>query len=142
MSRLVPAVLLIAGTLAAADADTIIGMEKAWVSAVLKKDIAALDSLLSKDLLYGHASNVLDTKDSYLGKLKSGAQVYRTMEQRKLQVRMHGATAVTHSWMHVTGTNPQGEFDDRIMMLHVWVKQGRGWKLAGHQTARVDKLPD
>ncbi|MEZ5352579.1 MAG: nuclear transport factor 2 family protein [Bryobacteraceae bacterium] len=118
------------------------GLEKQWVSAVVNKDIPALDRLLSPDLLYGHASGVLDTKASYLEKLKSGAQVYRSLEQRKLEVRMHGSTAVTHSWVHVTGTNPQGEFDDKIMMLHVWINEGGSWKLAGHQTARVDKLPD
>ncbi|MEZ5400703.1 MAG: nuclear transport factor 2 family protein [Bryobacteraceae bacterium] len=134
--------LVFAGALNAAGNTEIEAMEKQWAAAVVKKDIAALERILSPDLLYGHASNVLDTKTSYIGKLKSGAQVYRTFEQRKLQVKMHGSAAVTHSWVHVTGTNPQGEFDDKIMMLHVWVKDGGVWKLAGHQTARVDRLPD
>ncbi len=134
-------VLITVGALGA-DTAAVEGMEKQWVQAVLKKDLGALDRLLSADLLYGHASNVLDTKASYIAKLKSGAQVYRTLEQRKLQVKMHGSTAVTHSWVHVTGVNAEGQFDDKIMMLHVWVREGGGWKLAGHQTARVDKLPD
>lgn len=117
-------------------------LDKAWLKAVLAKDVAALDKMYAKDLIYAHASGIVDTKAEYLEKLKSGRQHYKTMEQRKVSVRFHGDTAITHSWTHVTGTNAQGPFDDKIMMIHVWVKKPAGWILAAHQTTRVDKLPD
>lgn len=117
-------------------------LDKAWIKAVLGRDIAALDRMLATDLIYGHATGVVDTKQSYLDKLKGGRQVYRSLEQRKVSVRIHGDAAVTHSWTHVTGVNPAGPFDDKIMMIHVWVKKGGTWQLLGHQTTKVDKLPD
>ena len=52
-----------------------------------------------------------------------------------------GDSAITHSWMRVTGVNPQGPFDDKVMMVHCWVLKGGQWKLAAHQTTRVDKMP-
>jgi ketosteroid isomerase-like protein len=142
ISRL--AVLLVCAAIAALpqSVSEIEGLEKAWQKAVLAKDTAALGRLLSDDLFYGHASGILDTKPVYLEKLKSGRQKYASFDQRSLKIKLHGNTAVTHSWVRVTGVNQDGPFDDKIMMLHVWVKNAAGWQLAGHQTARVDKLPE
>jgi ketosteroid isomerase-like protein len=120
-------------------------LDAAWGKAIVAKDIATLDKLLADDLIYGHASNVVDTKKTYLEKIRGGKQVYATLERKKVSVRMleGGNTAITHSWMHVTGVNPQGKFDDIVMMLHVWNKRGSaGWKLVAHQTAKVDRIPD
>ena len=116
-------------------------LDKSWSSAILAKDTAALDKLLDADLVYAHASGVVDTKPQYLTKIKSGRQLYKTFEQRKVSVKMHGDTAVTQSWARVTGVNQDGPFDDKIMLLHVWMKKGAAWRLVAHQTARVDKLP-
>jgi ketosteroid isomerase-like protein len=119
----------------------IIDMDKAWVKAVLSKDVAALDRILADKLIYAHASGVIDTKKAYLTKLGSGRQVYKSLDQKIAKVELHGDTALTQSWVRVTGVNQDGPFDDKIMMMHVWLKQNGVWKLAGHQTARVDKLP-
>ena len=117
-------------------------LDDRWGKAIVARDAAALDKLLSGDLIYGHASGVLDTKASYMGKIKSGKQVYATLERKNVQVRiLDSNNAVTHSWMHVTGTNQDGKFDDKVMMLHIWNKRGGEWRLAGHQTARVQAMP-
>lgn len=117
-------------------------LDHAWATAIMEKDVSQLDLLLADDLIYGHASGVLDTKSSYLEKVGSGKQIYKSLEQKNVLVRLLGSdAAVTHSWMHVTGTNPNGSFDDKVMMLHVWIKRDNSWKLVGHQTAKVDKIP-
>ena len=131
--------LLLAASLAGSQVSEIEKLDQEWIKAVLSKDLAALDRMLAPDLVYAHASGVVDTKSTYLEKLRSGRQVYKSMEQRKVSVRRHGsATAVTHSWMRVTGVNAQGPFDDKVMMLHVWVTSGGSWRLAAHQTTRVE----
>ena len=122
---------------------TIEKLDAAWGKAILAKDVAQLDKLLSADLIYGHASGVLDTKKNYLDKIQSGRQIYQTLEQKKIIVRLQGNdNAVTHSWMHMAGVNAAGKFDDKLMMLHVWAKQNGVWHLVAHQTAKVDKIPD
>jgi ketosteroid isomerase-like protein len=113
-------------------------VEKNWASKVLAADTAALDRMMADDIIYAHASGVIDTKASYLEKLKSKRQVYKTLEhQKKLETRMHGDTAITHGVIRVTGINPAGNFDDTVMMIHVWVKRGGEWKLAAHQTTKI-----
>lgn len=131
-------------TFLAIDAAGVAKLDDAWGKAIVAKDAAKLEALLSPDLIYGHASGVLDTKKSYLDKIKAGKQVYASLVQKHVKVQLLNATtALTHSWMHVTGTNASGKFDDKVMLLHVWVTKdgGRTWQLAAHQTAKVDSIP-
>jgi hypothetical protein len=37
----------------------------------------------------------------------------------------------------MTGTNDAGPFNDHVMMMHIWVKQGAAWRLAAHQTTKI-----
>lgn len=116
-------------------------LDKAWTEAVLKKDFAALDKMLAPNLVYAHATGIVDTKQSYIEKIRGGKQVYKTMAQQNVTAHKYGNAAVTHSWMRVTGVNQAGPFDDKVMLLHMWVKSAAGWQLVAHQTTRVDKLP-
>jgi ketosteroid isomerase-like protein len=116
-------------------------LEKAWLQAIQTPDAAALDRLLASDLIYGHASGVVDTKSTYIEKIRLRRQVYKKAQQINLTIRMHGDSAVTHCWAIMAGTNPAGPFDDRVMMMHAWARKPDGWKLVAHQTTKVDKLP-
>lgn len=131
-------------TLLAIDAAGVAKLDDAWGKAIVAKDAAKLEAMLSPDLIYGHSNNVLDTKKSYLDKIRAGRQVYASLEQKNVKVQiLNPSTAITHSWMHVTGTNASGKFDDNVMLLHVWVSKdgGKTWQLAAHQTAKVDRIP-
>jgi len=112
-------------------------VEKNWAGRVLANDLAALDKIMTSDIIYAHASGVIDTKAQYLDKLRQKRQVYKSLEHQKIDTRMHGSTAITHSIVRVTGTNPAGPFDDKVMMIHVWIKHGSEWRLAAHQTTRI-----
>ncbi len=117
-------------------------LDDRWGKAIVAHDVATLEKLLADDLIYGHASGVLDTKEKYIAKIQSGKQVYAALERKNVQVRILDANnAVTHSWSHVTGTNQDGKFDDKLMMLHIWTRRKGAWQLVGHQTARVQALP-
>ena len=43
----------------------------------------------------------------------------------------------THSIARMTGRNDAGPFDDHLMIIHLWVKQGGTWQLAAHQTTKI-----
>jgi ketosteroid isomerase-like protein len=140
--RIIVAALVFAGLLGAETKAEILALDQAWRKAILAKDAAALDKMLADDLVYGHATGIVDTKATYIAKVKSGKQLYQTLEQKKVTVNLYGASALTHSWMHVTGINQDGKFDDKVMLIHVWVKQNGTWRLAGHQTTKVATIPD
>ena len=122
---------------AATAEDEIRNAEKSWISAVKSRDIAALDKLFTPELIYGHASGAIETKQKYLDRLKSGKQRYDTMEIESVKIVMYGNSAVAHSIARFTGVNDSGKFDDHLMLLHTWVKQKGAWQLAAHQTAKI-----
>jgi hypothetical protein len=139
--RLFLVLVLTALACLAQDKAAILALDKQWSDAIVKGDTAALEKLLSDDLVYAHATGILDTKTSYLAKIKERRQVYKSFEQHKPTVNIYKDSAVTFSYVRVTGTNQAGLFDDKVMLIHFWVKQNNTWRLAAHQTTKIDKLP-
>ena len=139
--RLFLVLLLTALACLAQDKSAILALDKQWSDAIIKGDTTTLDKLLADDLVYAHATGIVDTKTSYLAKIKERRQVYKSFEQHKPIVNIYKDSAVTFSYVRVTGTNQAGLFDDKIMLIHFWVKQNNSWRLAAHQTTKIDKLP-
>jgi ketosteroid isomerase-like protein len=138
---LIRLLLLSAVACLAQDKAFVLALDKQWSDAIVKSDTATLEKLLADDLVYAHATGIIDTKKSYIAKIKERRQVYKSFEQRNPVVNIYKDSAVTFSHVRVTGTNQAGAFDDKIMLIHFWVKQNNAWRLAGHQTTKVDKLP-
>lgn len=111
--------------------------ERAWARAVVQRDFAALEKILAPDLIYAHSTGIIENKQQYLGKLRSGVQRYDAIEHKMVTVRLYGDAAVVHSQVTMRGVNASGPFNDRLMMLHVWIKQGGAWRLAAHQTTKL-----
>jgi len=138
---LIRLLLLSAVACLAQDKAFVLALDKQWSDAIVKSDTATLEKLLADDLVYAHATGIIDTKKSYIAKIKERRQVYKSFEQRNPVVNIYKDSAVTFSHVRVTGTNQAGVFDDKIMLIHFWVKQNNAWRLAGHQTTKIDKLP-
>jgi ketosteroid isomerase-like protein len=113
--------------------------EKAWAQAVVAQDWAAVDKILGEKLIYAHATGGIESKKQYLDRVRSGAQKYDTINHESTRIVVYGDSAVTHSIMRMAGATNGAPFNDHLMMMHVWEKQGGSWKLAAHQTT---KLPD
>lgn len=111
--------------------------EKAWASAVMRRDAAALERILDDALIYAHSTGVVESKAQYLARLLSAAQRYDLIEHLKLTVKLHGDAAVAHAQVHMKGEADKRPFDDRLMMLHLWIKRGGQWRLAAHQTTKL-----
>jgi ketosteroid isomerase-like protein len=111
--------------------------EKAWAKAVVARDWAAVDKILDDKLIYAHATGGIESKKQYLDRVRSGAQKYDTINHESIRVVIYGDSAVTHSIMRMAGTTNGTPFNDHLMMLHVWVKQGGSWRLAAHQTTKL-----
>ena len=62
MRLFVPFLIMALNLCAATAEDEIRNAEKSWISAVKSRDIAALDKLFTPELIYGHASGAIETK--------------------------------------------------------------------------------
>lgn len=138
MTKLAIVLSLCAGAmLAAGPEDAILNADKQWASAVKAKDVAALDKIFTPGLIYAHATGIIEDKQKYMDRLKSGKQRYDDIQIESSKVVMYGDSAVSHSIVRTIGTNDKGPFNDHVMMIHFWVKQSGSWRLAGHQTTRI-----
>ena len=56
----------------AGNGQKVIDLDKQRMDAMAKKDLAALNTLISDDLVYTHSSARLDTKKTLIGNMESG----------------------------------------------------------------------
>ncbi|GIU75291.1 MAG: hypothetical protein KatS3mg004_2378 [Bryobacteraceae bacterium] len=112
--------------------------ERGWARGVTTNDFALLERVLAPDLVYTHSNGVVDSRDSYIGKLRDGAIRYLKVDYSELKVReITPDVALTHCRVQVT-TNQQGrEVTDRLALLHVFRKSRGQWQMVAHQSAKL-----
>lgn len=120
--------------LAATPEEEIRAAEKKWADAVVARDYAALDKIYTPALIYAHSTGAIENRQKYMDRLKSGAQKYDGIKQESIQIVPYGDSVVSHTILRMTGSNASGPFNNRVMAMHLWVKQNGAWRLAAHQT--------
>jgi len=131
--------LLAAPLFAAEDASKAVeAAERGWAEGITKNDFALLDKVLANDLTYTHSNLLVDTKESYIGNLKSGKSKYTSVDYSKLTVQVLSKdTAITICRAKVT-TLANGKPNPMdLSFLHVFKKNGKQWQLVAHQSARL-----
>ena len=73
---------------------TIIDLDRKRMTAMAQKDVATLNALLADDLVYTHSTARLDTKQSLIGNMESGATVYTAVEPSDVKAQDLGDTVV------------------------------------------------
>jgi ketosteroid isomerase-like protein len=107
------------------------------VQALLSNDFAALEDLLADDLTYVHSNGHLDTKDTYIGVLRSGATRYLSMEMSGLSVRADGNAAVVAGTFEARVQTRNGEMNPKPRVLIVYVKRDGRWQMLAWQSTNI-----
>jgi ketosteroid isomerase-like protein len=137
MTRLLAGLLTSMALWAASPEEDLRTAETQWSDAVKTRDFTALEKIFTPELIYAHSSGAIETKEKYLERLKSGKQRYDSFTYESTKVVVYKEAAVVHAVVRITGQNDAGPFNDHLMMMHMWVKQGGAWRLAAHQTTKV-----
>lgn len=118
-------------------ADEALNAERMRHAAQTSGDFAAMEKIFSPDLVYVHSSSVVDTKQSYIESMRSGAVVYKVMTQTDVEVRTFGCVAI------LTGN---GKYDVRVngkdvtvpLRFHsVWKKSDGAMQYVSWQSTRI-----
>ena len=112
--------------------------ERGWAKGVTTNDFALLEKILADDLTYTHSTGAADTKQSYIGNLKSGKSKYVKVdyEQLKVQVLTKDVAITICRAQFVTMADGKPN-PAHLSLLHVFRKKGGQWQLVAHQSARL-----
>jgi ketosteroid isomerase-like protein len=110
-----------------------------FIAAVQKNDVSGAGRYLSDDLIYTHSTGVVETKNEYLAKLRTGDQKYSGIEFLNPKIRTWGNAAVLNTQARMTGASKGVPFDNTLFLMQVWVKQGNDWRMVAHQTTMKPK---
>lgn len=115
----------------------VLAAEDARYRAMLDADMDALDALCADELSYAHSSGIRDTKQEYLGKVRSGYYRYRRIDHPVERVEVVGDTAIVAGRMtadlEVDGTPKT--IDN--LALAVWVRRDGQWQLLGYAPTQL-----
>ncbi|MBT3536251.1 MAG: nuclear transport factor 2 family protein [Rhodospirillaceae bacterium] len=119
--------------------DRVIALDKERMQAMADKDIAKLNNLLCNDLIYTHSSARLDTKQSLIGAMESGATVYTAVEPSDVVAQDLGAAVVLtgNAKISVNINGAANVFGVRF--TDVYQNQNGNWRMVTWQST---KLPD
>jgi ketosteroid isomerase-like protein len=115
----------------------VIQLEKDWANALVKADTAALDKLYADSLVYTHSSGAVDDKATYIANIKSGKSKYEMVDLSDFKVNVYGDTAISFSTGKLRVLTGGQTLNNTLKIIHVYVKQGKDWRMVAHQTTRV-----
>ncbi len=113
-------------------------LEEAWRNALLKSNIALMDSLLADDFMAITPSGTLQTKEQTLANLRSGRVHFTALDVSDRKVRFYGTTAQVTSLAKVKGTSGDGDISGCYRYTRVYVRDARGkWKIVSFEASRI-----
>ena len=120
-----------------ANGDKIIALDKERMQAMADKDIAKLNNLICKDLIYTHSSARLDTKQSLIGAMESGATVYTSVVPSDVVAQDLGDVIVLTgaAQISVSANGTPNSFGVRF--TDVYQNQNGAWRMVAWQSTKL-----
>lgn len=121
----------------ASNAQKIIDLDKRRMDAMAQKDMATLNTLLSDGLVYTHSSARLDTKQSLIGAMQSGATVYSAVEPSDVKATNCGDAVVLTGVARIRVTSNGKPNAFTVRFTDVYANKGGQWQMVAWQSTRV-----
>jgi ketosteroid isomerase-like protein len=113
-------------------------LEETWRNAMLKANVAAMDSLLADDYMAILPNGTLQTKEQALASLRAGTTHVTSIGISDRKVRFYGVTALITSRAEVVGTSATGDFSGSYRYTQVYVRDKQGtWKIVSFEANRI-----
>jgi len=113
------------------DAD-IAALESELRGAQLSADVAALDRLISEELLFTGPDGSLATKADDLAAYRQGVMRVASHEPEDLRVRRVGSdVAVVALRTRMTGSYAGTSYDVTARYTRIWAREGGRWRVVG-----------
>jgi len=119
--------------------DMIIALDRERMQAMADKNVARLKELLCKDLIYTHSSARLDTKESLIGAMESGATVYTSVKPSDVLAQDLGDAVVLTGAAQINVVSNGNPNSFGVRFTNVYHNQNGNWRMVAWQST---KTPD
>ncbi|HET6724014.1 MAG TPA: nuclear transport factor 2 family protein [Chitinophagaceae bacterium] len=105
--------------------------------ALLQNDEKILQTILHKEVSYGHSNGWIQNKNDILNDFTSGKLIYNKIENNSSAI-----VTISKKYATVkTNTNAEGvvngtAFNLRLHIMQFWIKTKKGWQLIARQSAK------
>jgi ketosteroid isomerase-like protein len=123
----------------AGNGQMIIELDRKRMVAMAEKDVATLNAVLADDLVYTHSSARLDTKQSLIGAMQSGATVYSSVEPSDVVAQDCGDAVVLTGVARISVSSGGKPMKFGVRFTDVYAKRGGQWQMVTWQST---KLPE
>jgi len=121
----------------AGNGQRVIDLDKQRMDAMAKKDLAALNTLISDDLVYTHSSAKLDTKKSLIGNMEAGSTVYTSLVPSDVKAQDFGDTVVLTGSCKISVMSQGRPNSFGVRFTDVWANNGGKWQMVTWQSTRT-----
>ena len=121
----------------AGNGQKVIDLDKQRMDAMAKKDLAALNTLISDDLVYTHSSARLDTKKTLIGNMESGGTVYTSVVPSDVKAQDLGDTVVLTGSCKISVISQGRPNSFGVRFTDVWANKGGQWQMVTWQSTRT-----
>ncbi len=118
-------------------ADEALRGEDARYAAQTGRDFAALQQLIGEDLVYIHASAIVDNKATYIETQRAGTVIYRTMKRSDVTVRTYGCLAMITGLANFDVTNKGQDISVELRFHSIWAKRAGAIQFVSWEATRV-----
>jgi ketosteroid isomerase-like protein len=135
MTRYLALLLAVAGSLFAADpADAVKEAAAGWRQAAIQQDKAALERLLSEDLIYTHGGGNTQNKAEYIAAVMTGPSHYESFTSSDTRIRVYGNIAVLSGYVDV---KTPGRDSYRVRTLEIYSNNNGQWQFTAKESVRM-----
>ena len=120
------------------NAATVIALDKARMEAMAARDYARLDEIIADELVYTHSSARLDTKETLIGAMKSGATVYKACTPSDVKAMDLGDTVVLTGRAEISIDRAGEPISFAVRFTDVYAKRAGGWQMVAWQSTKTD----
>ena len=114
----------------------VIALDKERMQAMVDQDAAKLRNMICKDLIYTHSSARLDTKESLIGNMESGATVYKACTPSDVEALDLGDSVVLTGRSDITVEAHGNPNSFSVRFTDVWQNQDGTWRMVAWQSTK------
>ncbi len=109
-----------------------------FAKAVLGKDKATLERLMSESIWYSHSNGNLDTRAAFINNVMSETPKYEAFDYADQKIVLYGKTAIARGKVTVKDLMNGQRRTLELNAMQIWIKGAQGWTLVARQATRMN----